>query len=417
MTVDRERSSDGAPLLDILRSLRDSWKDQKSVTSKRSWFIDVALLLKEISPNLGEIEPIQGKIYEFSQLYTSEHFKKRAIRETDIFGAKELIGEILGEMPDLEIEQIKKVSMEVRDDVQDIKTKLDEDLNRMYAPRLLGWAISGSEKRPDGRDWTQEDIDREWAKEGEELEDKVRRQMAGDLRFALEAMVNFFTQSEHPARGDVLLTVDMISALCERFLVSKEQFTYEWPSEETEGLRQAYLLEITRQLILKPADTLLGNDVFGEIAVYGDPREFQTDEMRKVRFLGEEDRLKWKQLDRERIMEELNRREPEEWEAVVGAVDEELTRYLRVVSQSRVEEHRQELAGLSRIVRNGRRILSAEAISEAERIITDEAAFAEKISQAKDLNQTLACIKDSCGVDASFRSFFQELMSMDLPET
>ena len=68
------------------------------------------------------------------------------------------------------------------------------------------------------------------------------------------------------------------------------------------------------------------------------------------------------------------------------------------------------------MVKDGKRVLSEEDISKAEKVIEKEAAFAGTISRVGNLNEALECIRESFGAEATFRSFLQEVKHMDLPD-
>lgn len=372
---ERQDQADKLTPTDRLRTLRDSWSDEipeeiihsnsrnNRFKVRKNWFQGVTATLEEVLEGIDDEDfEKRIKIAEFVTQYTSPSFKDKPLtEESDIYEANEMINFVLGERPAIDVAQLDRIHTENVGKTAELLESLNRTIDSPSYRRSIGLALFGSFKKvtkgPNGEeieeDWTQEEIDAESDRQGLEHERDLKDEMAKHLKLALQSQIQFFSTTEHPMTATANTNVDMILALTERFLASKEDVFEEYPVMYTEDRKQAQALEVVRQTILKPVSTFYEN-----IEVNEDAWEFQTVEMTLER-----DMTRWRELEQKRIEQGLKDRDEEEWVEVVLRLDNHLTEYIKGLAVRTVNDRREIIEFGSRLIKDGEKIVNEQNIS------------------------------------------------------
>jgi len=241
----------------------------------------------------------------------------------------------------------------------------------------------------------------------DEYEDEVRRLLAVDLKLAIISQQEFFASWESPLARKSARNLEVIAAIAERFLESPEIVTAEW-STPTPSLRRtlmdAQILEIIRRTILKPTDILINlrDEVISTPTIFS----YNDDEFmeRRVESITDEmisggNRHLGRDLDEERVVNDLRERSVEEWERIVDLEDRFLTEHLQGVLNDQVQPQLMQL--IEEINQSGVKPETRPVITALELIAP--------LLETGDLEGIEGKLEDVLGADANFRKFVQLL--------
>lgn len=247
-----------------------------------------------------------------------------------------------------------------------------------------------------------------------EEEKEVREALTIETLLVIDCQTAALTTGESPhlpiAKDAATLTVTLL----QRVLASTdEEIAYEY-AFDSETLSEARTLDNIRQLIMKPAFPLIGEDL-RSFEPYEPYRDFQTERIEEVykRMDDPKDSEDYHRVHDEWVLEKMQNYTVEEWEMLLKTQCEILLRHVQGSAQRSSDRFSEAADFFANVTRGGENLPQKE-IDMAKEVADAQKNLVLGVKQIADFSDLLPWIKKEFGDDADYMTFLQKLSFVDL---
>lgn len=288
------------------------------------------------------------------------------------------------------------------DEIDEIRTVIDEKFSDSSSMQLLGEVFIGSRTKPvsgvDGkleeRVWTWGELMAAGDSLMAEQESGTRKHLSKDIRLGIEAQKRIYDRKRKDPKLLSDLNIAFTVILLERVIASKENITERYSITDTHVQREAELLERLRRLTLQPSNILLD--------------------------LREDDEHEFVPKTEEQIKNDLSVRKRGEWDNVVVSQSTQImdflqdSRWYALRNALRYAEFLLDPA--PRLTKDGKKVFKAPQIKREGVVAQKTMSLWRGFKRIKNFESVLPWLRRKFGKSADFETLL-EALNGNLPKS